>query len=88
MKTGSNLGKAPLDEKLLLKRLFKVEPPMYIPVGYNHTTLKNDLIAIRVPKLVPPHLLVPLCFQEIQAEIGDKCWISGGFLSSVRYPLN
>ena len=57
---------------------------MKILAGYNHTTLKNDLIAMRIPKLVPPHLIVPLCFQEVHPKLGEKCWISGGFLSSVR----
>jgi len=79
---GDQNTKAPLDKKLLNKRLFQIDPPMYIHLGYNHTTLKNDLIAMRIPKLVPPHLIVPLCFQEVHPKLGEKCWISGGFLSS------
>ena len=43
---------------------------------------------MRIPKLVPPHLIVPLCFQEVHPKLGEKCWISGGFLSSVRNIFN
>lgn len=70
--------------KLVNSTMFRLDSPMFVPSDYNFLTSENDLIAIPIPKNVPKRFIVPLCFQAVPNQVGDKCWISGPAVASRR----